>query len=161
MTSRERPAAVIRGNSVTQSEEADELYDSFATRFAGESPSNDRELTVMKKMRKKLKETNEQRVLAQLIAILEKIRVDRDAEFSTESSIMTMSIRSKEIDSLSLEKSFKVADSKLYTSTNQKNYETFIRECQRTFDIKLITYAADRAKILYVENFIDETSAND
>ena len=74
---------------------------------------------------------------------------------------MTIPIRAKEVDPLSLEKSFKVADPKLNTGTNQKDYETFIRECQRTFETKPITYATDRAKILYAENFIDGTPAND
>ena len=151
------PAAAARGNPITQPDETD---DSSTTRTSGEGNTNDQRLPTMEEMQRELDEINDQR-RAQLATNLEKARAERDAGFPTEPLSMAMPIRAKEVDPLSLDKSFKVSDSKLYTGTNQKDYETLISECRRTFETKPITYATDRAKILYVENFIDETPAND
>ena len=94
----------------------------------------------MDDMQRELDEINAQRQRAQLATSLEKARADSDAGFPAEPLPTTLTIRPKEIDPLSLEKSFKTADPKTYTGTNQKDYEQFVRECLRTFNQKPITY---------------------
>ena len=79
----------------------------------------------------------------------------------TPDSPTTLTIRPKEIDPLSLEKSFKTAEPKTYIRTNQKDYEQFVREYLRTFNQKPITCEKKSTKVLYRENYIGGTPADD
>ena len=115
----------------------------------------------MDDMQRELDEINAQRQRAQLATSLEKARADRDAGFPAEHLPTTLTICPKEIDLLSLEKLFKTADPKTYTGTNQKDYEQFVRECLRTFNQKPITYEKNTTKVLYGENYIGGTPADD
>lgn len=146
MTLRRAISVVIRGNFFGNNEnnnESDIVENTLD--FETINPP----LFFMNEMQRELNEINAQRQRAQLITSLEKIRADRDVVFSIESLSKTFTIRSKEIDSLSLEKSFKTADPKTYTKTNQKNYEQFVRKFLRIFNQKFITYEKNTTKILY------------
>ena len=154
MAPRRATSAVVRGNSSgnNESETVENTPDSGTT-----NPP----LSSIDDMQRELDEINAQRQRAQLATSLEKARADRDAGFPAEPLPTTLTIRPKEIDPLSLEKSFKTADPKTYTGTNQKDYEQFVRGCLRTFNQKPITYERNTTKVLYGKNYIRGTPADD
>ena len=154
MAPRRATSAEVRGNSSGNNESA-------TVENTPDSGTTNPPLSSMDDMQRELDEINAQRRRVQLTTSLEKARADRDAGFPAELLPTTLTIRPKEIDPLSLEKSFKTADLKTYTGTKQKDYKQLIRECLRTFNQKPITSEKNITKVLYKENCIGGTPADD
>jgi hypothetical protein len=108
-------------------------------------------------MKRELAVLREKRRLAHLRQKLEQIRIDKTLRFL----VVTLSIRSRQENELQKEKMFKIVDSKRYKNTKQHDLNIFVRECQKAFDIRLLTYALNKDKILYAQRFLNDTSAKD
>jgi hypothetical protein len=103
-----------------------------------------RELTALRKKRR----------LAHLRQKLKQIRIDKILRFL----VVTLSIKSRQENELQKKKMFKIVDSKRYKSIKQHDLNTFVRECQRAFDIRFLIYALHKDKILYTQKFLNDTS---
>jgi hypothetical protein len=108
-------------------------------------------------MKRELAVLREERRLAHLRQKLEQVRIDKALRFL----VVTLSIRFRQGNELQKEKMFKIVDPKRYKRAKQHDLNTFVRECQRAFDIRSLTYALDKDKILYAQRFLDDTSAED
>jgi hypothetical protein len=55
-------------------------------------------------------------------------------------------------------KFFKIMNSKKYKNATQRDFNTFIRECRKIFEIRRHIYFDDKNKILFVKNFLENVS---
>jgi hypothetical protein len=108
-------------------------------------------------MERELAALREERRLAHLRQELEQARADKALGFP----VVTLPVRSRQGDELQKEKMFKIVDPKRYKGAKQHDLNTFVRECQGAFDIRPLTYALDKDKILYAQGFLDGTPAED
>ncbi len=59
------------------------------------------------------------------------------------------------IDELQKKKFFKIMNSKKYKNATQHDFNTFIRECRRIFEIRRHIYSDDKNKILFAKSFLE------
>jgi activator of 2-hydroxyglutaryl-CoA dehydratase len=62
------------------------------------------------------------------------------------------------IDVLQKKKFFKIMNSKKYKNTTQHDFNIFIRECWKIFEIRRHIYFDDKNKIFFIKNFLESVS---
>ncbi len=92
----------------------------------------------------------------ELLRKIEKTKAIKIAEFS-ETQFASLMNRIM-IDELQKKKLFKIMNSKKYKSTTQHDFNIFIRECRKIFEIRRHIYFDDKNKILFVRSFLESVS---
>ncbi len=92
----------------------------------------------------------------ELFRKIEKAKVIKIAEFFENKFVLLMNRIM--IDELQKKKFFKIMNSKKYKSATQHDFNTFIRECRKIFEIRRHIYFDDKNKILFVKSFLESVS---
>ncbi len=92
----------------------------------------------------------------ELLRKIEKTKAIKTAEFSETQLIFLMNRIM--IDELQKKKLFKIMNSKKYKSTTQHDFNIFIRECRKIFEIRKHIYFDNKNKILFVKSFLERIS---
>ena len=92
---------------------------------------------------------------AHLAKTLEDLKKEMAAGFPT------LTDRTKPVDPLALERSLRSVDPTTYAGDNQRAFDTFLRDCKRTFLQKPVTYESPSAQVLYAENYLCGAPADD
>ncbi len=103
-----------------------------------------------------LNQLEQKRKRIELLRKIEKTKAIKTAEFSETQLILLMNRIM--IDELQKKKFFKIMNSKKYKSTTQHDFNIFIRECRKIFEIRRHIYFDDKNKILFVKSFLESVS---
>ena len=113
-------------------------------------------------LQKKIDEIAKRRRIALLQNTLRKIKIEKTVEFSAFSMFdetMTLFIRSEFNAKFHREKLYRMMNFKRYFDENQQNLKRFLRECATTFQIKSLIYKENLIRIVYVQDFLFDRSA--
>jgi hypothetical protein len=103
-----------------------------------------------------LNQFEQKRKRVELLRKIEKTKAIKTAEFSEIQLVFLMNRIM--IDELQKKKFFKIMNSKKYKSTTQHDFNIFIRECRKIFEIRRHIYFDDKNKILFVKSFLENVS---
>ncbi len=103
-----------------------------------------------------LNQFEQKRKRVELLKKIEKTKAIKTAEFSEIQLVFLMNRIM--IDELQKKKFFKIMNSKKYKSTTQHDFNIFIRECRKIFEIRKHIYFDDKNKILFVKSFFESVS---
>jgi hypothetical protein len=87
---------------------------------------------------------------------IEKTKAIKTAEFFEIQFVLLMNRIM--IDELQKKKFFKIMNSKKYKSMTQHDFNIFIRECRKIFEIRRHIYFDDKNKILFIKSFLKNVS---
>jgi hypothetical protein len=113
------------------------------------------QLSSLNDIQKEIDVISKKKTHAQVAITLAKLKAKKALRFSD------MSNRTRESNALTIEKSLRIANPTKYSKVNQKSLDTFLRECRRTFDQKPLTYQMKLTRVLYAENYLIDTSADE
>ena len=124
---------------------------------ANPTPNPDETLisATMADMQREVEAIEAERKQAHLAKTLEDLKKEKAAGFPT------LTDRTKPVDPLALERSLRSVDPTTYAGDNQRAFDTFLRDCKRTFLQKPVTYESPSAQVLYAENYLSGAPADD
>jgi hypothetical protein len=103
-----------------------------------------------------LNQFEQKRKRIELLKKIEKTKAIKTVEFSETQLVFLMNRIM--IDEFQKKKFFKIMNSKKYKSTTQHDFNIFIRECRKIFEIRRHIYFDDKNKILFVKDFLESVS---
>lgn len=114
-------------------------------------------------MERELANFESRRRRARLMADLAKAQADGEAGFpqtSSSAGTLTLPVWTKDEDAMAIEKLYHMKNPVVYKGENQKDLDRFLRECNRAFQIKSITYRSDTQRVNYAQSYLEVRSSS-